>query len=121
MGLFGDRRGQHKSNLVLSQRVTCPVSRASLRAAIGERLKTKRGLVEMSSLFGVADIKLNVIRAVQRQKIRLHRRNRFSLWSSNCCWHDDLLNLWRRARLSNYKIGSGRSQGGARRQCAAPV
>jgi hypothetical protein len=36
-----------------------------------------------------------VICPFQRQKIFLCRRSLFGFWSSNCGWHNDLLNLSR--------------------------
>src|SRR5713101_7964898 len=69
----------------------------------------------MRRLLRVADIKLDVIGALKRQEILLGRRGAFCFWGSNCRWHNDLLALLRRARLSNIrstadhrKDGSGR-------------
>src|SRR6266568_7223512 len=62
----------------------------------------------MRRLLGVADVKFNVICAFERQEIFLRRRSIFLFWSSNCCWHNDLLTLSRRAHLLNIRSTSTR-------------
>src|SRR5438046_10762542 len=48
------RRGQDKSQFILTDRIARPILRSRLRSAISETLKTKRGLVVMRRLFCVA-------------------------------------------------------------------
>src|SRR5207253_7175064 len=99
MDVIGDRMirsqrcGQDERQLILTNCVADSILGSRFRPGIGKALKTKRRLVEMRSLFGVTDIKLDVISPLQRQKIHLRRWS--FLWSSNCCWHNDLLTLWR--------------------------
>src|SRR6266480_151651 len=57
----------------------------------------------MRRLFGVTDVKFNVICTFKRQEIFLRRRGSFLFWSSNCRWHNDLLTLSRRVRLLNIR------------------
>src|SRR5947207_4735177 len=97
------RRAQDKRDLVLSHHLTGALSHTCFRSTVGYRLKTERALVKMRRLLGVTDVKLDVICAFQRQKIFLRRRGAFLFWSSNCRWHNDLLNLSRSARLLNIR------------------
>src|SRR5215470_3117239 len=94
------RRGQHKRDLVLPDRVARPISHAGLRPRVCEALKSKGRFVKMCRLLGVADIKLDVIGTVQWQKIFLgylrcfsFSNGSFRFWSSNRRWHNDLLVL----------------------------
>src|SRR5881275_2390217 len=105
------RRGQDKSQFILTDRVARPILRSRFRSGISETLKTERCLVVMRRLLGVTDIKLDVIGALKRKKILFSRWSRFCFWSSNCRWHNDLLTLSRSARLSKYKIDNRTSQG----------
>src|SRR5262245_49234509 len=89
------RRGQHKRDLVLPNRITRPISRAGLRPRVCEALKSKGCFVKMRRLLGIADIKLDVIGSVEWQKILLRFRHPFGFWSSNCRWHNDLLTFSR--------------------------
>src|SRR5438046_8032073 len=68
----------------------------------------------MRRLFGVPDVKLDVISALEREKILFRCSSRFRFWSNNRCWHNDLLTLSRSARLPKYKIDNHTSQGCAR-------
>src|SRR5438093_10916867 len=101
MNMIGDRmtrpkrRRQNKRDLVLPDRITGTFSHARFRSAIGQRLKTERALIKVRRLFGVTDMKFDVIRALERQKIFLCRGGPFRFWSSNCRWHNDLLTLSR--------------------------
>src|SRR5262245_13611853 len=97
--LRAKRCGQDKRDLILPDHVAGALAHAGLRSAVGYRLKTERALIKMRRLLGVADVKLDVICAFQRQKIFLFRWSLFLFWSSNCRWHNDLLTLSRRARL----------------------
>src|SRR5438094_7874450 len=65
----------------------------------------------MRRLFGVPDVKLDVISALEREKILFRWRSRFRFWSNDRCWHNDLLTLSRSARLPKYKIDNHASQG----------
>ena len=60
------------------------VARAGLRAAISHQLHAERGAIIISGLLGVADIKLDIIGAVQRKKIGWRSWRRWLL-SANCC------------------------------------
>src|SRR5437867_9255591 len=79
MNMIGDRmtrpkrRRQNKRDLVLTDRITGAFSHARFRSAIGHRLKTERALIKVRRLFGVTDMKFDVIRALERQKIFLCR------------------------------------------------
>src|SRR5437867_6301878 len=95
------RRAQNKRDLILLHYVTGAFSHASFRSAIGHRLKTERALIKMRRLLGVTDVKLDVICALKRQEIFSCQWSCFRFWSSNCRWHNDLLNFSRRARLLN--------------------
>src|ERR671918_2046865 len=95
--LRANRCGQHKRDLVLADGVAGAISHTGFRPAISQRLKTERALIEMRRLLGVAHIKLDMIRPFERKKIFLHLRGPFGFWSSNRGWHNDLLNLSRRA------------------------
>src|SRR5207249_9464147 len=109
MNMIGDRmthpkwRCQNKRDLVLPDYVTGAFSHASFRSAIGHRLKTERALIKMRRLLGVTDVKLDVICALKRQEIFSCQWSCFRFWSSNCRWHNDLLNFSRRARLLNIR------------------
>src|SRR6266478_6166586 len=109
MNVTGDRmtrpkrRRQNKRDLVLPDHITGAIPHAGFRSTIGQRLKTERALIKVGRLFGVTDMKFDVICALERQKIFLHRRGIFLFWSSNCRWHDDLLTLSRRARPLNIR------------------
>src|SRR5437899_8295043 len=93
------RCGQDKRDLVLPNHVAAAFPHAVFRSAVGHRLKTQRALVKMRRLFGVTDVKLDVICTLEGQKIFSYRRSGFLFWSSNCRWHNDLLTLSRSARL----------------------
>src|SRR3954471_13692750 len=88
-----NRCGQDKRDLVLPDCVAGALSYAGLRSAVGQRLKTERTLIKMRRLLGVTDIKFDVICPFQRQKVFPPCRSSLRFWSSNCCWHNDLLNL----------------------------
>ena len=96
-----NRCGQNERDLVLPDHVAGALSHAGFRPAVGHRLETERALIKMRRLLRITDVKFNVICALERQKIFLHRWGSFLFWSSNCRWHDDLLTFWRRARPSN--------------------
>src|SRR6266496_3485673 len=98
-----NRRRQNKRDLVLSNHITGALPHTGFRSAVRHRLKTERALIKMRRLLGVTDVKLDVIRPFQRQKIFLHRRSPFLFWSSNCRWHNDLLTLSRSARPLNIR------------------
>src|SRR6185295_12907932 len=94
------RCGQNKRDLVLPNHVAGALSHTGFRSAVGHRLKTERALIKMRRLLGVTDVKLDVICPFKRQEIFLYWRSLFGFfWSSNCGWHNDLLNLSRRACL----------------------
>src|SRR5436190_16091266 len=97
------RRGQNKCDLVLSDRVTGAISYTRFRPAVGQWLKTECALIKVRRLFGVTDVKFDVICAFKRQKIFLCREGRFLFWSSNCRWHNDLPIFSRRARIVNIR------------------
>src|SRR5262249_30064524 len=97
------RCGQNKRDLILPDYIAGALSHAGFGSAIGHRLKTERALIKMRRLLGVTDVKLDVICPFKRQKIFLHRWGLFLFWSSNCRWHNDLLNLSRRARSVNIR------------------
>src|SRR5689334_8300822 len=78
-------RRQQKGQFVLANRITYLLFRAGLRPRIGQALKAKDGLVKVRGLLGVTHVKLNVISALQREKIFLSRG--LFLWSSNGGWH----------------------------------
>src|SRR5438270_6750873 len=78
---------QDKRQLVLTDRVARAIFDASFRSGISQTLETKNTFVEMRRLLRVADVKLNMIRAFERQKIFRSRGGRFCLRSSNCCCH----------------------------------
>src|SRR5207302_8864380 len=88
-----ERRGQEKRKFVLTNRITHAIFGSSLRSRIGETLESKSRFVEVGRLFGVPDIELNIVGALERKKISFGRRS--FLWSSNCRWHNDLLTLTR--------------------------
>src|SRR6266403_5886129 len=104
MNVTGDRmtrpkrRCQNKRDLVLPDNITGAIPHARFRSTIGQRLKTERALIKVGHLFGVTDMKFDVICALERKKIFLCRRGSFLFRSSNCRWHNDLLTLSRRAR-----------------------
>src|SRR5438067_8804513 len=106
-----NRCGQDKRDLVLPDRVTGAISHAGFWSAVGQWLKTERALIKMRRLLGVAHVKLDVICPFKRQKIFLGRGGPFRFWSSDCRWHNDLLNLSRRVRTPKYKIDSSLPQG----------
>src|SRR5947208_13711393 len=82
------RRAQDERQSILTNRVADSILGSRVRPGIGKALKTKRRLIEMCRLFGVTDIKFDIISPLQRQEILLRRWS--FLWSSNCCWHNDL-------------------------------
>src|SRR6266550_5162706 len=91
------RSRQEKCEFVLTNRVAHAILGSRLRSRVGEALESKSGFVEVGRLFSVPDIEFNVVGALERKKISLRRGSLFR--SSNCRWHNDLLNLSRRARL----------------------
>src|SRR5438876_6062844 len=80
-----NRSGQDERQGVLTNRVTGFFFRSCFRPGISEALKTEGCLVIVRRLFGVAHIKLDVIGALEREKI-FFRGWRF-LWGCNRCWH----------------------------------
>ena len=68
------RRGEHEADLVLHQDVAGAVAGAGLGTAIGGQPKAERGAIEVRRLARVADVKLDVIRAVERKEVLLNRR-----------------------------------------------
>ena len=76
---------QNKRELVLANGVARAIFDSGFRSAVGQTLKTEDALVKMRGLFGIADVKFNVIRSFQRQKILLGCRSFFR--SCNGCWH----------------------------------
>src|SRR4029077_14211441 len=77
-----DRSSYYKRQIVLANRVARPIFDPRLRSGISETLKSKGGPVKMRRLFGVSDVKLDIIGAFERKKIRFGRGSTF--WSSNC-------------------------------------
>src|SRR5947199_10831797 len=71
------RRGQDERQSILTNRVADSILGSRFRPGIAEALKTKRRLIEMCRLFGVTDIKFDVICTVKRQKILFRCRSRF--------------------------------------------
>src|SRR5215216_5220717 len=86
--LRADRGSQHKRNLVLPHDITGALSYTGFRSAIGQWLKAERTLIKMRRLLRVADVKFNVICALERQKILSERSCGFVFGSSNCRWHN---------------------------------
>lgn len=60
-------RGKNETNLSLLQDISGPVP----ESRIGERLKTKCRLVENGGLFGIFDIKFDIVGAIYGQEIVL--------------------------------------------------
>src|SRR5205807_10636630 len=93
-----DGSSQEQGQLVLPNRVARPIFYSRFRPGIRQALKPKRGLVKMRRLLGIPDVKLDVISALEWQKIffrcrRIFRFLSFPFWNSNCRWHNDLLTL----------------------------
>src|SRR6266403_1098725 len=65
----------------------------------------------MRRLFGVADVKFDVIRAFERQKILLGCRSTFLFWSSNCRCHKLPPRFLALSAFFKYKIDNPPSQG----------
>ena len=65
------RSRQDKGEFVLANDVARLFFHSGFRPGIGEALKAKRRLIEMRRLFGVADVKLDVIGSFERKKILL--------------------------------------------------
>ncbi len=65
------RRRQHQPHLALLQNIGGAVALPGLRAGIGNQLVAKGEPVVVRGLPRIADIKLDIIRAVQRQEILL--------------------------------------------------
>ena len=63
------RRGQHETNLSLLQDVGRAIALASFRSRIGDQGHAEGGAVEVGRLAGVADVKLDVVCAFERQKV----------------------------------------------------
>src|SRR5690242_5464649 len=78
---------QNERQLVLTDRITRAILDSGLRPGVGQTLETKNAFVKMRRLLGVADVKLNMIRALERQKILRRFRSSFLFWSSNCRRH----------------------------------
>src|SRR5438270_520331 len=93
LNMLGDRIAitnrcrQNEGQLVLTNGVTRAILDSGFRAAVSQTLEPEHALVEVRRLLGVADIKFDMIRAFQRQKILLGCRSTFLFWSSNCCCH----------------------------------
>src|SRR5205085_2569024 len=104
-------RGQDKRQLVLANGVARAIFDTRFRSAVGQTLETEYTLVEVRGLFGVANIKFNVVRAFERQKILLGRRSTFLLWSSNCRCHKLPPRFLALSAFSKYKIANAASQG----------
>src|SRR6266576_5443621 len=100
------RSRQEKCEFVLTNRVAHAILGSRLRARVGEALESESGFVEVGRLFGVPDIELNVVGALERKKISLRRRSLFRI--SNCRWHDDLLTLAHSARPLNIRSTTAR-------------
>src|SRR5207253_3944744 len=117
MDVIGDRMirsqrcGQDERQLILTNRVADSILGSRFRPGIGETLKTKRRLIEMCRLFGVTDIKLDIISPLQRQKILFRCRSRFGFWSSNCRWHISPPRCCALSAYSKYKIDNQAPQG----------
>src|SRR5438132_8907876 len=103
--------GQNERELVLPNRITGAIFDACFRSAVGETLKTKDALVKMRRLLGVTNVKFNVIRAFERQKIFLSRRSTFLFWSSNCRCHINPPLILALSASSKYKIDNQQPQG----------
>src|SRR5437667_11697179 len=114
-------RRQDKCQLVLPNGVTRAIFETGLRSAVGQALKTKGALIKMRRLFGVADIKFDVVRSFQRQKILLGCRSTFLFWSSNCCCHKLPPRFLAPSAFSKYKIDNHASQGCAGGSAAEPA
>src|SRR5436305_11284080 len=78
------RGGEKKRQLVLAHRIADAITHARFRSRIGEALESEGGLVIMRCLFGIADIKFDVIGPFERQKIRLRLRCFFRLRGFEC-------------------------------------
>jgi hypothetical protein len=65
----------------------------------------------MRRLFGVTDIKFDVIGALERQEILLRHRRGFRFWSSNGGCHKLPPKSFARRACSKYKIDNHASQG----------
>src|SRR5439155_2318444 len=102
---------QNKRQIVLSNSVTAAILNARLGTGVSQTLETERALVEMRRLLGVANIKFNVIRALERQKIFLCRWRTFLFWSSNCGCHKLPPRFLAPSAFSKYKIDNPPSQG----------
>lgn len=66
------RRGQDKADLVLFQHVGSPVADAGFRPLVSGEFETEGGLVIMCCLFGIADIKFDMIGAFDWKSILFH-------------------------------------------------
>src|ERR1043166_8297387 len=84
------RSRQHKRNLVLPNGVARPIFYSRFWSRISKALKSEGRFIEMGRLLGVSDIKFDVIRPLERQKILFDCRSFLDFWSSNCRWHNDL-------------------------------
>ena len=59
-------RGQDKLDLILANDVAGAISHTGFRSTVGQRLKTERALIKMRRLFGVTDVKLDVVCPFER-------------------------------------------------------
>src|SRR5690606_24082973 len=67
--LRGEARGEHESDLVLYQQIAGSIARTRFWSAVAHQLEPERGLIEMRRLPCVPDVKLDVVGAVDRQKV----------------------------------------------------
>src|SRR6478672_336645 len=63
------RRGQDEREFVLSDDIARAIALASFRPGIGEALETKGSFVVVRRLLRVADVELDVVRALKWQEI----------------------------------------------------
>jgi len=60
---------QHEADLILLQDIRRPVTLARFWAAICNEFHSERGTIEVRRLLRVADVKLNMIRSIERQEV----------------------------------------------------
>src|SRR6266850_6176964 len=63
------RGGEDETHLVLHQEVARPVPHTGFGAAIARQLEPERGAVVVARLLGVPDVELDVVGAVDRERV----------------------------------------------------
>ena len=64
-----ERSGEDETNLALLKNIGSAIALAGFGAGVGNQAHAKRGAIIVSSLAGVADVKLDVISALEGKKV----------------------------------------------------